>query len=729
MKLRKHLLLPFVFTIAAALSVVTATISVRAIEARSEQAVRRALSLEGQSWVNVRADGMLLHLTGMAETEALRFRALSVAGTVVDASHVIDEMEVRPAEEIRAPDFSVEILRNDDGISLIGLIPASEDREAVVNQISELSGGDVSDMLETANYPTPNGWDDALAFGLDALRSLPRSKISIMPNSVTVTAITESANEKTRLERNLTRRAPDGMELALNLSAPRPVITPFTLRFLINEEGARFDACSADTPAARDRILAAAKSAGAAENSLCTIGLGVPSPRWSSAVVSGIEALAALGEGSVTFSDADISLIAADSVSQENFDRVIGELEGTLPDVFSLTSVLTEKPDETTGGPPQFTARLDEDGRLEMRGRLTDAAVRNVVESFAIAQFGTGQVYDATRVDEKLPNGWPVRVLAALEALAHLAKGAIIVEPDFVQVSGTTGNPEANAEIARILAEKLREGAKFEISVQYEERLDPVLGLPTPEDCITDLNAILAVSKITFAPGSADIGGESLATLDALADAMKECSEVRMEIGAHSDSQGREEMNLSLSQARADSVLNGLLARRVLTSNLTAVGYGESQPIADNDTEEGREANRRIEFTLILPESDTDSSEDAAGDEAPANTDEVEPQEEEEAPAPEVAPPAEDAQTTDEEPTSEATNTETADTEEVETEGTPSETSVRPRPRQTNSQETPTDAPETTEPQQDETDSGSDTEADAASVPPVEEAETDNEQN
>jgi OOP family OmpA-OmpF porin len=59
-----------------------------------------------------------------------------------------------------------------------------------------------------------------------------------------------------------------------------------------------------------------------------------------------------------------------------------------------------------------------------------------------------------------------------------------------------------------------------------------------------------------------------------------------------------------LSQARADAVLNALLARRVLTKGLTARGYGESQPIADNESEEGRELNRRIEFKLISSEED-----------------------------------------------------------------------------------------------------------------------------
>jgi OOP family OmpA-OmpF porin len=58
-------------------------------------------------------------------------------------------------------------------------------------------------------------------------------------------------------------------------------------------------------------------------------------------------------------------------------------------------------------------------------------------------------------------------------------------------------------------------------------------------------------------------------------------------------------MNLNLSRARAQSVVQALMGRRVLTGNLTAVGYGETLPIAPNDTEDGREQNRRIEFRLL----------------------------------------------------------------------------------------------------------------------------------
>jgi OOP family OmpA-OmpF porin len=58
-------------------------------------------------------------------------------------------------------------------------------------------------------------------------------------------------------------------------------------------------------------------------------------------------------------------------------------------------------------------------------------------------------------------------------------------------------------------------------------------------------------------------------------------------------------MNLQLSQSRATAVLIELQRRKVLTTNYVAKGYGELQPIGENDTEDGREINRRIEFKLV----------------------------------------------------------------------------------------------------------------------------------
>ena len=117
--------------------------------------------------------------------------------------------------------------------------------------------------------------------------------------------------------------------------------------------------------------------------------------------------------------------------------------------------------------------------------------------------------------------------------------------------------------------------------------------------CFKKLDALLEKNKIRFEPGSdrVDLMGQEL--LDVIAKLLKTCQVMALEISGHTDSQGREEMNQSLSQSRATAVLQEIQRRRVSTSNFVARGYGESQPISKNDTQEGRETNRRIEFRLL----------------------------------------------------------------------------------------------------------------------------------
>ena len=132
MRLSAIFMIALTFAAAGVVSLVAASFSVQLIEDTSEIGVRDALDDQGMTWAEVQADGLQVTLAGIAPTEAVRFRALSTAGTVVDAARVIDEMEVEAQSGIAPPRFSAEVLRNDAGISIIGLIPTSTDREAVI---------------------------------------------------------------------------------------------------------------------------------------------------------------------------------------------------------------------------------------------------------------------------------------------------------------------------------------------------------------------------------------------------------------------------------------------------------------------------------------------------------------------------------------------------------------------------------------------------------------------
>jgi OOP family OmpA-OmpF porin len=297
-----------------------------------------------------------------------------------------------------------------------------------------------------------------------------------------------------------------------------------------------------------------------------------------------------------------VTLAAAEGTDPALFDRIVGELETSLPDVFVLNARLPVSV-AAEAGPPEFVATLSPEGQVQLRGRLSGANMRQAADSFARAKFGSENVYTATRDVADLPADWAARVLTAIEAMGFLNNGAVTVTPDLIRLSGRSGNPEASDTVARLMVEKLGNAGAFEIDVTYMEALDPVAALPTPAECEEQIAGIVAARKINFEPGSATIDESALSTMDRIAEVLRTCGDLRLEVQGHTDSQGREEMNLGLSQSRAESVLNELRARRVLTSGFVAKGYGETRPIADNATEDGREANRRIEFRLISSEA------------------------------------------------------------------------------------------------------------------------------
>lgn len=134
-----------------------------------------------------------------------------------------------------------------------------------------------------------------------------------------------------------------------------------------------------------------------------------------------------------------------------------------------------------------------------------------------------------------------------------------------------------------------------------KEILNPTVA-PLPEfSCQEDFDFLLRNNKINFTSNSDTIDSSSYDLLRDLLDVANRCSDVNIEISGHTDSQGSEEYNLQLSQKRAESVLDYLTNNGIEVDRLTAIGYGETNPIADNETPEGLEANRRIEFKVEGP--------------------------------------------------------------------------------------------------------------------------------
>ena len=104
--------------------------------------------------------------------------------------------------------------------------------------------------------------------------------------------------------------------------------------------------------------------------------------------------------------------------------------------------------------------------------------------------------------------------------------------------------------------------------------------------------------NITFASGSSDISSSFYPTLNSLVKVFKEFDKNGVEIIGHTDSTGSNDLNMRLSRERAQSVASYLASNGVSSARISAMGVGPSQPIASNDTAEGRAQNRRVEINL-----------------------------------------------------------------------------------------------------------------------------------
>ena len=144
--------------------------------------------------------------------------------------------------------------------------------------------------------------------------------------------------------------------------------------------------------------------------------------------------------------------------------------------------------------------------------------------------------------------------------------------------------------------------AAFDVADQVRAataKATAALGALKPGFSAQDLVTALNLNVINFASGSAQIPADSTDYLNKVAAAIKLApSGTVLEIGGHTDNTGDSASNMALSQQRAESVRAYLIQQGVDPSALVAKGYGDTRPVATNDTDEGKFHNRRIEFNL-----------------------------------------------------------------------------------------------------------------------------------
>ncbi|MEX0970496.1 MAG: OmpA family protein [Paracoccaceae bacterium] len=603
------------------------------LETRNVTRLASALRASEISWPSLRADGQLLIVSGPAPDDAAAALVLQMAADVLPAALVSDATQrsegqtaTGRAERIQPP--RLEILRSDAGISLMGRAPSGPALSALRAALTALpNGGGVANLVDVTDDPVTPDWNAAVEFALRALSQTPEATLTIMPGHVTIETVASTSGWQEGLAELLEHMRPPDVALELNILAPRPVISPFRFAFDLTGESPVFE-CAARNEDEAAGIIAAAEAAGLpAGLGECAIGIGAPSELWGMVVGRSLATLSALGSGKLEIIDTDI-IFTDVSAPLAVLGSTEISLRAELPAIYSvrpLGQVAQAAPAPVAtpgqnGWGPRFLAIRDADGYVVLRGMVRDTLTSKVISSYAESRFGYEHVQNDFVETSDLPDGWQARIFTALDALTLLDTGQATITANAFVLRGTGALPDLEAELHTMLEISLGAG-NFNLQVVQTEPLVVDEPLMDARLCAARVATILAENQISFAPSSAVIEDSSAGVITDLGLLLHECRHVDFQIGGHTDSQGREEMNAALSQSRANAVVDALLSQNLLMGQLSAFGYGESQPIASNDTEEGRAANRRIE---ILPLDEAQALQAAATEEEDSTAEEVE---------------------------------------------------------------------------------------------------------
>lgn len=286
---------------------------------------------------------------------------------------------------------------------------------------------------------------------------------------------------------------------------------------------------------------------------------------------------------------ADVAEVVSDegAVRSEEVEQSSDATPSEADTTAGAASDLPETKSEPVAATPKlyrFAANKSLDEDISLSGVVPADAARRYFGVIA------GKVpTDGLYVYEGAPDGFAADATTGLRALKTLNEGQLLHKKGQWTLSGVAQTATI-ADAARSEISKLDNSANWTVEL---EQVPPIV------ICTEHVNELAAQNNILFNPGSARLADSSLPAIDELVVFLNECPDAIVHVEGHTDADGAEDQNLILSVARAEAVVNALIDRDVDASRLYAIGYGESLPIASNDTNAGKRENRRIVFKIL----------------------------------------------------------------------------------------------------------------------------------
>ena len=506
-------------------------------------------------------------------------------GQAVDRANGVRLVDWRLQRVLPARPFEFGATRVGDELRLTGSVPTPAIRGRVRDMAKQNAAG--KSVVDALAYATgaPNGFESIVAYGLGEAAKLDGGSFGIVDTGYSISGAARSF-EIYDAAIAATRSLPAGLQLARAEILP-PEIKPY--RWDASNDGksvtlqglAPSDAIRAEIAATAARLFA-----GREVVNRMRLARGAPNGDFARAATSALTELAKLADGETTMTDGELSIRGHGSASVTT-DVVTTSVRASLPAPFTVGVIDIIAP---------YALKIAKGGgRVVLAGSAPNDAARNDLAAAAKAAFLGEPVENQLANRSDAPARLVDAVKALFPSLARLASGSLTLDDTVFNVEGLAIYDKAADQIKLELGRALVRG--FKLGVVTIGVIPPPPALEVNE-CQPALDGLLAKGRILFETGSANLSKESLALLDHLIEVVRRCREASIEVAGHTDSQGTPELNLDLSQRRAEAVTSYIGESGVDTTRMTSAGYGETKPVASNDTPEGRAQNRRIEFVV-----------------------------------------------------------------------------------------------------------------------------------
>lgn len=567
-----------------------------------KQRAGNGLAALGIDWARLEADGLQLELHGHAPDMFARELAIETTQATVPIARVTSYATATLAPPEHREPVRVELLRDTRGITLTGQT-ASRTMRTQLNAALRRDGSDltVHDLTGIQAATPPAGWGPEITVSSLAASSLPNAYVVMEPGRVIVEGDVENEEARERLTNALLERGGGRIAIVLRLDLPAEVVVPFAFSAYKDAGGGIWlERCVARSAEEQALLRESLRRVGMqVEQRACPVGLGGPGGDWIKAINAGLASLAALPAGRFDLEYRAARLTALPPSTPADFDAIETAFRTSLPEGFEGQGHLRAEDVATlTGiGRERHWLRLHrgKDGVI-LTGQVSTDDSKSTIETYAAALYGGAEVRTGLTVTGKPPPaGWQTTAISMLDHLQQVSSGSVEMAGFSLRFEGVTDTAEHARDLHRSIVANVQE---YEVSTKLGVDLPGRFArIPLPgARCADELGRLIHDKPVDFDTGSAVITADTAGVLKELAAVLSRCADDPIEIGGHTDSQGSEDLNVRISQARAESVRTALIERGVPMAKLRARGYGESEPIADNATEEGRARNRRIEF-------------------------------------------------------------------------------------------------------------------------------------